>query len=97
MLHLDGEINGKVISSNSVIIGKSGVLKGDVEVDKMIVNGLFEGEIKANHLEILAGGVVNANIVVCEISIEIGAKFNGHSTVVEKHEISEPAKLVEEK
>lgn len=96
MLHLDGEINGAVNSSSSIVIGKSGILKGKAIVDKMVVNGLFEGEIAANHLEILSGGVVNADISVKEISIEIGAKFNGNSSMPDTDIASPQIDFVEE-
>lgn len=81
ILHLDGEISGTVRSTNVVVIGKTGVLKGDLSADKVVVNGAFEGELNAESLEILAGGIVNGNINVCKIAIENGGKFNGNSKI----------------
>lgn len=81
MLHLDGEAGGVVRSTNAVIIGKTGVLRGELIADKVVVNGVFEGELSADSLEILAGGLVNGNINVRQIAIENGGKFNGNSKI----------------
>lgn len=79
MLHLDGEITGDVRSNSVVVIGKSGTLKGNLNADKVVVNGIFEGELESDSLEILAGGLVNGNINVRQIAIENGGKFIGNS------------------
>ena len=80
ILHLDGEINGVVKSESVVIVGKSGSFKGELNAEKVVVNGLFEGDLNADSLEILAGGLVNGNISVNQIAIENGGKFIGNSS-----------------
>ncbi|MCR2098218.1 bactofilin family protein [Campylobacter upsaliensis] len=91
MLHVDGELNGIIHSESIVVIGKNGNLKGELKSDKIVVNGVFEGELEANSLEILAGGFVSGNIVIKEISIESGGRFNGNSKIKE----DEPVKMIE--
>lgn len=86
MLHLDGEITGVIDSSNVIVIGKSGILKGQVKASKIVINGIFEGEMQVDSLEILSGGVLNGNIIVRQLSIENGGKFNGSSKIIEKDE-----------
>ncbi|MCX2682402.1 polymer-forming cytoskeletal protein [Campylobacter sp. MIT 21-1685] len=83
MLHVDGELNGIVHSENIVVIGRNGNVKGELQADKIVVNGYFEGELEANSLEILAGGYVSGNITIKELSIENGGKFNGSSKIKE--------------
>lgn len=83
MLHVDGELSGIVHSESIVVIGKNGNLKGELQADKIVVNGYFEGQLEANSLEILAGGMVNGDIVVEKISIENGGRFNGTSKIKE--------------
>lgn len=85
MLHLDGEINGVVHSQSSVVIGKNGSLKGQLTADKVVVNGLFEGEIDAEYLEILNGGFVNGDVCVRHIAIENGGRLNGNSKIKDEH------------
>ncbi|EAI1980146.1 polymer-forming cytoskeletal family protein [Campylobacter upsaliensis] len=91
MLHVDGELNGIIHSESIVVIGKNGNLKGELKSDKIVVNGVFEGELEANSLEILAGGFVSGNIVIKEISIESGGRFNGSSKIEE----DEPVRMIE--
>ena len=83
MLHVDGELNGIIHSESIVVIGKNGNLKGELKSDKIVVNGVFEGELEANSLEILAGGFVSGNIVIKEISIDRGGRFNCRSKIKE--------------
>ncbi|MCW1359751.1 polymer-forming cytoskeletal protein [Campylobacter sp. US33a] len=96
ILHLDGEISGTINSQSIVVIGKSGALKGQLNADKVVVNGIFEGELEANSLEILAGGIVSGNVVVREISIENGGKFNGNSKIKDDVPLIENANVVNE-
>ncbi|EAI3338013.1 polymer-forming cytoskeletal family protein [Campylobacter upsaliensis] len=91
MLHVDGELNGIIHSESIVVIGKNGNLKGELKSDKIVVNGVFEGELEANSLEILAGGFVSGNIVIKKISIESGGRFNGSSKIKE----DEPVRMIE--
>ncbi|ECZ8611650.1 hypothetical protein AT870_07255, partial [Campylobacter jejuni] len=83
MLHVDGELSGIIHSESIVVIGKNGNLKGELQADKIVVNGCFEGQLEANSLEILAGGVVNGDISTQKISIENGGRFNGTSKIKE--------------
>ncbi|EAL5963052.1 polymer-forming cytoskeletal protein [Campylobacter jejuni] len=83
MLHVDGELSGIIHSESIVVIGKNGNLKGELQADKIVVNGYFEGQLEANSLEILAGGVVNGDISTQKISIENGGRFNGTSKIKE--------------
>ncbi len=91
MLHVDGELSGVIHSENIVVVGKNGNLKGELKADKIVINGYFEGEIEANSLEILTGGVVMGDISVNEISIESGGKFRGISKIKEEKTV----KLIE--
>lgn len=91
MLHVDGELSGIIHSESIVVIGKNGNLKGELQADKIVVNGCFEGQLEANSLEILAGGVVNGDISTQKISIENGGRFNGTSKIKQE----EPVRLLE--
>ncbi len=91
MLHVDGELNGIIHSESIVVIGKNGNLKGELKADKIVVNGYFEGELEADSLEILTGGVVSGNITIKELAIENGGRFNGTSKIKEE----DPVRLIE--
>lgn len=91
MLHVDGELNGIVHSESIVVIGKNGNLKGELKADNIVVNGCFEGDLEADSLEILAGGVVSGNISIKDLAIENGGRFNGTSKIKQE----EPVRLLE--
>ena len=91
MLHVDGELNGIVHSESIVVIGKNGNLKGELKADKIVVNGRFGGDLEADSLEILAGGVVSGSISIKDLAIENGGRFNGTSKIKQE----EPVRLLE--
>lgn len=78
-LHIDGELNGTIRSKSEVVIGKGGAVRGKLSAKKVVINGVFEGELKADSLEVLAGGVLDGDIEVEQLGIENGGKFNGTS------------------
>ena len=88
-LHIDGEVDGKVNSSNLVSIGKDGKFTGEMKVKKLLLNGVFEGKIEAETIEITNGGKLIGDIIIENLIIEKGAIFEGTSTL--KQKVSENA------
>lgn len=78
-LHVDGELEGTINSSNLIVIGRRGIVKGELRAQKLVVNGVFEGSADCNEVEVLAGGVFCGDVVSEELSIEAKAKFQGQS------------------
>lgn len=74
-----GQITGKIKSSNVIVIGKGGLVKGDIEAKRLVVNGRFEGSAECESIDILEGGVVIGNISSIELMIEKNAHFEGES------------------
>jgi cytoskeletal protein CcmA (bactofilin family) len=71
--HFDGKINGAF-----VILGESGVMKGEVSAKKIIIGGKVEGNLWGQEIvEIKATGKVLGDIFTKKISITEGAKVNG--------------------
>ena len=83
-LHIEGEVEGKIDSTNLVSIGKTGSMKGEVKADKLLVNGNFEGKLEVNILEITKGGKVSGDILIQDLIIEQGGVFEGTSTLKKK-------------
>ena len=46
MIYVDGQIQGSINSTDSVIIGKNGCIKGDVIAKRVVINGRLEGNFK---------------------------------------------------
>ncbi len=80
-LHVDGVITGQIDSKNTVTIGKSGKISGEVVTTRLIVNGLFEGDANCDTIEILAGGKFIGKATSKELIIEAKAIFEGESKI----------------
>lgn len=75
---IDGVFKGKILSGTSLIIGESGVVEADVEVNTISVNGRFKGSVVAkSRAEIFSHGRVTGKIVAPKLIIEEGAFFQG--------------------
>ncbi|WP_096016404.1 bactofilin family protein [Campylobacter lanienae] len=81
VLYIEGHIDGMIKSSNTVVIGKNGKVTGIITASKVVVNGIFEGNIDSGSVEILSGGFVLGDICSCSLSIEVGGRFDGKSSL----------------
>ncbi|MBZ9610011.1 bactofilin family protein [Rheinheimera maricola] len=76
-LQIDGYIEGKIVSEKTLVISVGGRIKGELTADKVIINGMFEGECFANSVEILPQGKAHGTIHCDDLSIERGGSFIG--------------------
>jgi cytoskeletal protein CcmA (bactofilin family) len=87
-LHIEGEIEGKVTSNNLVSIGKTGVVSGELKAEKLLINGKFSGKVQADVVEITKGGELTGDIVIKDLIIEQGGRFEGTSTLKDKQNVT---------
>jgi len=87
-LHVDGEVTGEVHSKSIVTIGKGGKINGSITANRLIVNGLFEGNADCEGVEVLAGGKFLGKVVSKELMIEAKAQFEGESKIKRDNETS---------
>lgn len=80
-LHVDGALEGTIMSSNIVVIGKRGNIKGELKAEKLVVSGHFEGSADCSQVEVLAGGLFTGDVISEELTIEAKAKFQGQSKI----------------
>jgi cytoskeletal protein CcmA (bactofilin family) len=77
---IDGTIEGSVESKAAIVIGESGVVRGDVRGTDIVVAGQVVGNITCSgHLEILAKGRIEGDIDAKSVRIETGGVFRGLS------------------
>lgn len=77
LTRIDGEIRGNISGKGGLILGERGSVRGDIDLERVVVYGRVQGNIKAQSLEIKAGGRVDGNVQVKELIIEKGAVYNG--------------------
>ncbi len=85
-LHVDGEVTGEIHSKSIVTIGKGGKINGDITANRLIVNGLFEGNAQCDGVEVLAGGKFLGKVISKELMIEAKAEFEGESKIKRDNE-----------
>lgn len=80
-LHVDGELEGTINSTNMIVIGKRGVVKGELKAEKLVISGIFEGSADCSSVEVLADGSFSGDVLSEELVIEAKAKFQGQSNI----------------
>ena len=78
-LQIDGEFEGDVDCRSTVIISSSGQVKGEINADKVIINGQFEGKITAKTIEVLSSGKAHGTMQTDNLCIERGGSFVGET------------------
>ncbi len=75
---IDGVLKGKILSGNGLIIGETGEIEADIEVNSVAINGRVKGSIKAKErVEIFSKGRVIGSVTAPKLIIEEGAFFQG--------------------
>jgi cytoskeletal protein CcmA (bactofilin family) len=76
-VHIDGKFEGVILEANVISIGPTGEVIGDIKANNLIVNGLFDGKIDCNEVQILSEGKVIGEMRYNELIIETNGKFEG--------------------
>ncbi len=75
---IDGSLKGKILSGGGLIIGESGEVEADIDVNSVAVNGRVKGAVRAKErIEIFAKGRVIGSVTAPKLVIEEGAFFQG--------------------
>jgi cytoskeletal protein CcmA (bactofilin family) len=78
-VRIDGEIQGNVSSSAKVVIGKTGIINGNLVCEDSDVEGKIDGVLKVeNLLTLRSTAKVVGEITTAKIQIEEGAEFSGN-------------------
>jgi cytoskeletal protein CcmA (bactofilin family) len=75
-LQVDGEIEGNV-KGGSLTIGDTGLVKGDVIAETVLVNGRVEGTLRARKVQLAKNAHVQGDITHQSLAVEMGAVFEG--------------------
>jgi cytoskeletal protein CcmA (bactofilin family) len=81
-LHVDGEIHGNVSAEEGgesmLSLSQHGVIRGEVRVPHVLINGSVEGDVYAEkRLELGAEARVNGDVYYNTVEIAVGAAVNG--------------------
>jgi len=88
---LDAQVQGNIISAESLILGEGARVEGQIEGNRIIVAGHFDGVIFARgRVEIQTKGVVTGEIHTPCLVIEAGGIFDGQCHMLAASEASKP-------
>jgi len=77
-IRIDGEFEGKLKVTKVVIVGKSGVVRGDVKSAEVIVGGKVHGTIVGEaRVELQAGAHIEGDIQTKSLIVDEGVFFHG--------------------
>ncbi|MEG2100227.1 polymer-forming cytoskeletal protein [Flavobacterium oncorhynchi] len=80
---LDGELIGNFTSEGKLVIGASGVVKGEIICNNADIEGEFRGKIKVLEiLNIKESAQIHGEVAVGKLSIEPGAEFTATCTMI---------------
>lgn len=85
-LRLDGKVNGNVLTTESLIVGKDGEIEGEIRVKNAVIGGHVNGQIFASGKVVLeARSFVTGEVKTAKLAINDGAKFEGHCVMTEEN------------
>ncbi|MDE2292217.1 MAG: polymer-forming cytoskeletal protein [Elusimicrobia bacterium] len=83
-LRVDGEVEGNILEAQTVVVGATGRVRGDVSAEHVVVAGSINGEVVATaQLELKSGGRLVGNIRTPKLTIDEGAVFDGRCAMAE--------------
>lgn len=66
-IHIDGIVHGDVEVEESIIIGESGIVYGNIKSKSIVLSGKLDGSLICNNLEVMQSGVISDRIDAKEI------------------------------
>ncbi len=83
-LRIEGSVEGTVRAGKAVVVGKDGVVDGDIDTQDAVIGGHITGSIVAeSRLELQATCVIEGEIRARRIKLEEGGVVNGTVTTGE--------------
>jgi cytoskeletal protein CcmA (bactofilin family) len=81
-MRIEGYFEGTLISDGKVSIGPKGVVKSDIKLKEAIIEGLVEGNVTADRVELVGKAQVRGDIVAKSLSVDEGTTIIGQVKVV---------------
>jgi cytoskeletal protein CcmA (bactofilin family) len=76
-IQIDGKVNGDV-QAKMLTIGQNALITGDINAGKLIIRGAVNGSLRGEEITVTSTATVNGDIIHASLSIEPGAKIDGH-------------------
>ena len=88
---IDGNVKGNIISEQTVVLGEGAKVEGQIEGNRVVIAGRFDGVIFAKgRVEIQAKGVVTGEVHSPCMVIDPGGIFDGRCHMLSATEAAKP-------
>ena len=78
-VRIDGSLSGKISAKGRVVIGKEGVVDGEIHCKNTDISGKVNATMVVQELTVFkASAVFTGDVTTSKISIETGARFTGN-------------------
>ncbi len=90
-VRIEGKVEGSVRAGKAVVVGKDGIVEGDIVTQDAVVSGHVKGTVTAeSRLELQATSRVEGQVFARRMQLEDGAVLNGTIQMGEARTRSEP-------
>jgi len=84
-VRIDGRFSGEIFSEGTLVVGEGAEISADIEVKKLLVKGVVEGNLTAQEsIEIHTPARVRGKLTCPELEIQKGVHFDGSCEMSEK-------------
>lgn len=84
-VRIDGKLNGDVIAGESLAVGLTGEVEGNMTAKNVTVGGKVRGSISASEKIVLEGkSIVRGDIRATRLVVDEGSLFDGRISMTEK-------------
>lgn len=81
-LRIDGNITGNIQSTDTVIVGKEGRVKGEIKAKDVLIAGAVRGQIfAANKVYLESKSIIEGDVKAGRLVVDEGASFDGQCTM----------------
>jgi len=92
---IDGNVRGNIISEQTVVLGDGAKVEGQIEGNRVVISGRFDGVIFAKgRVEIQAKGVVTGEVHAPCMVIDPGGIFDGRCHMLASSDAASTASTV---
>jgi len=77
-IRVEGSVKGNIRAGKAVVVGRDGVVDGDIFTQDAVIAGAVKGVIRAeSRLEIQASSRIEGEVIASRMQLEEGAILNG--------------------
>ncbi|HVX40862.1 MAG TPA: polymer-forming cytoskeletal protein [Gemmatimonadaceae bacterium] len=82
-IRIDGRLDGRMHRADTLIVGRTGTIVGDIEAREVVVAGAVQGNILADgRVEVQPTGSIRGDVRAPVMRLEEGGTVQGHVVVV---------------